>query len=40
MEASNKAKLFTWISVIAGLLGGALYAVLMVLSIMAEQGGM
>lgn len=39
LEASNKAKLFTWISVIAGLLGGALYAVLMVLSIMAEQGG-
>ncbi|BCX11570.1 MAG: hypothetical protein KatS3mg067_0508 [Thermosynechococcus sp.] len=39
LDASNKAKLFTWIAVILGLLGTVLYAVLIVLSIMAEQGG-
>ncbi|AHB88968.1 hypothetical protein NK55_08475 [Thermosynechococcus sp. NK55a] len=39
LEASNKAKLFTWMAVILGLLGSVLYAVLMVLAIIAEQGG-
>ncbi|MFN3679679.1 CD225/dispanin family protein [Thermosynechococcus sp.] len=39
LDASNKAKLFTLIAFIVGFLGSAIYAILMILAIVAEQGG-
>lgn len=39
LEASNRAKLFTWIAFILGFLGSAIYAILMILAIIAEQSG-
>ncbi|XFA72113.1 CD225/dispanin family protein [Thermosynechococcaceae cyanobacterium Okahandja] len=39
LDASNKAKLFTWIAFGLGFLGSAIYVVLMVLAMMAEQSG-
>jgi len=39
LEASNKAKLFTWIAFGLGFLGSAIYVVLVVLTMMAEQSG-
>lgn len=39
LDASNKAKLFTLIAFILGFLGSAIYAILMILAIVAEQGG-
>ncbi len=40
IEASNKAKLFTWIAFGLGFVGSALYVIITVLAIMAEQSGM
>lgn len=40
LDASNKAKLFTLIAFILGFLGSAIYAILLILAIVAEQGGM